>query len=326
MPDAYVVYNPAAGRYPSQLLTERAIRVLRAGGWNLRLEQTHSGAHITQLARQASQEKMDAFFVVGGDGSINRAVAGLTGTDTALGVLPAGTANVWAQELGLPGLTWTRWMALEESARRLADARVRKVDLGICNQRQFLLWAGIGLDAFIVHRLEPRRRWEKHFAVVQYAASAIYNASFWRGINLRVCVDQKDISGNFLLAVVSNIHLYAGGYAELSPDARLNDGLMDLWLFKGETLGDTVQFAWELLSGRHRESEQVEHFAFQNLHVESDSPLYLQVDGEALNVESGVNIQVQRRELKVLVPDKTPHALFVSESSEPENESPQKVS
>ena len=326
MPDAYVVYNPAAGRYPSQLLTERAMAVLRADGWNLRLEQTQSGAHITQLARQASEEKMEAFFVVGGDGSINRAVAGLIGTETALGVLPAGTANVWAQELGLPGLTWTRWMALEESARRLAGARVRKVDLGICNQRPFLLWAGIGLDAFIVHRLEPRRRWEKHFAVVQYAASAIYNASLWRGINLRVRVDQKDVSGNFLLAVVSNIRLYAGGYAELSPNARLNDGLMDLWLFKGETLADTVQFAWELLSGRHRESGQVQHFSFQNLRVESDTPLYLQVDGEALNVESGVDIQVKRHGLKVLVPEKTPHDLFIPGPCEAENESPQKVS
>jgi diacylglycerol kinase (ATP) len=326
MPDAYVVYNPAAGRYPSRLLTERAAAVLRADGWNLRLKQTKSGVHITQLARQASQEKADAFFVVGGDGSINRAVAGLKGTQTALGVLPAGTANVWAQELGLPGLTWTRWMALEESARRLTSARIEEVDLGICNERPFLLWAGIGLDAFIVHRLEPRRRWEKHFAVVQYAASAIYNASLWRGINLRVSVDQKDVSGNFLLAVVSNIHLYAGGYAELSPDARLNDGRMDLWLFKGETLGDTVQFAWELLSGRHQGSEQVEQFSFQNLHMESDSPLYLQVDGEALNVESGVDIHVQRQALKVLVPEKTPHALFIRESSNPENKSPHKIS
>ncbi len=71
---------------------------------------------------QGGEEGKEALFVVGGDGTINLAVRGLAGSETALGVLPGGTANVLAQELGLPGLTWTRWMALEESARRLAEA------------------------------------------------------------------------------------------------------------------------------------------------------------------------------------------------------------
>jgi diacylglycerol kinase family enzyme len=76
-------------------------------------------------------------------------------------------------------------MALEESARCLADGEIITVDVGLCNEHPFLLWAGIGLDAFIVHRLEPRRRWEKHFAVLQYTASAIWNAAEWHGVRLK---------------------------------------------------------------------------------------------------------------------------------------------
>jgi YegS/Rv2252/BmrU family lipid kinase len=311
MPRAYLVYNPAAGRYPSWLLTERAAAVLQKYGWQIHLAKTRSGEHITQLARQAAVEGMDAFFIVGGDGSINRTLPGLIGTQTALGVLPAGTANVWAQELGLPGLSWTRWMALEESARRLAQAPVCAVDVGMSNAIPFLMWAGVGLDAFVVHRLEPRQRWEKQFAVAQYMASMVWTASRWGGIKLRVIADGTQVSGHFLLAVVSNIHLYAGGIAELSPNARLDDGLMDLWLFEGKTLGDTVQRAWDLWAGRHVQSELVHCFPFRRLTLGSDSPMFVQVDGEPEAGNGSITITVQPRALRVLIPEKTPRPLFI---------------
>jgi YegS/Rv2252/BmrU family lipid kinase len=314
MPDAILVYNPAAGRYPSWLLTERAANLLRERGWQIRIEKTQSGEHVTELAYQAAGEGLDAFFIVGGDGTVNRALPGLMDSETALGVLPAGTANVWAQELGLPGLTWTRWMALEESARRLADARVWQCDVGLCNETPFLLWAGVGLDAFIVHRLEPRTRLEKHLAVVQYVASAAWNASMWRGMNLQVETDGQRASGHFLLAVVSNVHLYAGGYAELSPNALLDDGSMDLWLFEGENLEDTVQLAWDLWSGRHLESEKVQRIPFQQAVLKSDSSLFVQVDGEPVEGDGQAVIRVKPRALRILVPEETPRKLFADQS------------
>lgn len=156
MPKSLLVYNPVAGRYPSRMLTERAANVLQQYGWSVEIETTTGGDHIQSLACQAVQDKKDSLIIVGGDGSINKALSGLAGTETALGVLPAGTSNVWAQELGLPGLSWTRWKALEESAHRLARGHVKSVDVGLSNGKYFLLWSGIGIDAFIVHRIEPR--------------------------------------------------------------------------------------------------------------------------------------------------------------------------
>lgn len=312
MPSAYMIYNPIAGRYPSWILTERAANLLRKEGWDIQLEQTHSADHLAELASQAVADSVDALIVVGGDGSLNNALPALMNTNTALGVLPAGTANVWAQELGLPGLTWTRIMALEESARILAHPQIRKIDIGLCGQRPFLLWSGIGLDAFIVHRIEPRQRWEKHLAVMHYAASAIWNASLWHGIDLEVEVDGEIIGERCLLAVINNIHLYAGGYANLSPNALLDDGLMDLWLFKGETPGDTVQRLFELLSGNHKKSDQVTLVAFRSLVLKSKSTLYVQVDGEPAEANEPLHIRVCPQALKVLVPEHTPHPLFGS--------------
>jgi diacylglycerol kinase (ATP) len=313
MQSADMIYNPNAGRFPSGMLAERAANVLRASGWTIRLIMTHSAEHVTQLACRAVKEGKEALFVVGGDGTINLAVRGLAGSETALGVIPAGTANVLAQELGLPGLTWTRWMALEESARRLVKAKIREVDIGECAGTPFLMWAGVGLDAFAIHHIEPRPRGEKLFANMVYAASAAYHASLWHGVNLEITADNMQISGHYLLALMSNIHLYAGGLARVSPFALMDDGSMDLWLFEGETLGDTIQMAWDLYGGRHVDSEKVRYVAFKHLKIESDSSLYVQVDAEPLTTnDHAVEIKVISKGIKLLVPPETPRELFSS--------------
>jgi diacylglycerol kinase (ATP) len=312
MPSALIIYNPVAGRYPSRMLTERAAKVLESYGWQVDIETTTEGSQIPLLATQAVQDDMDALVIVGGDGSINKALPGLVGTGTALGVLPAGTGNVWAQELGLPGLSWTRWTALEESAHQLARGSIHKVDVGKCNEKYFLLWSGIGIDAFIVHRIEPRAQWEKNFTLVRYAASAVWSASRWHGVNIRVLADGRRIEGKFMLVEVSNIRLYAGGLATLSPQATVDDGLMELWLFDGDRIEDVLQQAWSLWSGKHVDSERVQLVQFNQIAIESDTQIYLQMDGEPEFGGEHVIISVLPRQLKVMVPEGAPRSLFKS--------------
>ena len=83
----------------------------------------------------------------------------------------------------------------------LADARSYRVDVGLCNDHAFLLWAGIGLDAMIIHQLEPRPRAEKYVSVPQYVAAMAWNATIWHGMDLRVWADDQRVDGHFLLAV-----------------------------------------------------------------------------------------------------------------------------
>lgn len=310
MPSALLVYNPVAGRYPSRMLTERAANVLKSYGWQVDIETTSAGSQIPLIAQQAVQAKKDSLIIVGGDGSLNKALPSLVGTGTALGVLPAGTANVWAQELHLPGLSWTRWNALEESAHRLANGKIRQVDIGKCNEKYFLLWSGIGIDAFIVHRIEPRKQWEKNFTLVRYGASAVWSARKWQGVNIRVLADGMQLEGKFMLVEVSNIRLYAGGMATLSPHATLDDGLMELWLFDGNSVEDVLQQAWALWSGKHVESDRVKFVQFNQIVLESDAPIYLQMDGEPEIGSTRVSVSVLPGQLNVMVPDRAPSSLF----------------
>ena len=313
MKTAYLIFNPYAGRFPSRILTERAAAVLSEQNWDVQLKQSGGGSEITDIAIDAVENNQDAVFVAGGDGSINLAIAGLLGSDTALGVLPAGTTNVWAQELGLPGLGYTRLMALEESARQLVKGISKKVDIGSCNGHPFLMWCGVGLDGFIVHRIEPRSNWEKHFSIVSYGARAIRYASLWSGVDLRAIADGKQISGRYLLAVISNIHLYAGGKAKISPEARIDDGVMDLWLFEGQSILDTIQHAWNLFSGRHLYSDQSKCIQFRSLRLFSNQTLEIQIDGEPMAGTKEVIIEIRPKALKILVPSQAHGKLFAEE-------------
>jgi diacylglycerol kinase (ATP) len=309
-----MIYNPGAGRFPSGFLAERAANVLRSNGWNIRLIRTQDSDHVIQLARRAAEEGKEALFVVGGDGTINMAVRGLAGSSTALGVLPGGTANVLGQELGLPGIRWTHLLALEECARRLAGATIREVDIGLCGSTPFLMWAGVGLDAFAIHQIEPRSKREKFFANATYVVSTAWHASYWRGVNLRITADHLHVNGHYLLAVMSNIHLYAGGMANLSPFALMDDGKIDLWLFEGETFGDTLQLAWGVYTGKHVDSEKVRCISFRELKLESDTHLYVQVDAEPISTQDhSIEIKVVSKGLRLLVPKETPRELFTQE-------------
>lgn len=310
-----LLYNPMAGRFPSQPLVERAAKILEANGWKVKILQTKGGEHLTRMAKRAASAGMDAVFVAGGDGSIHQAVAGLLGSETALCVLPAGTGNVWAQELGLPLLSWTNWTALENTVKKMLNGSIRTMDIGLCQGIPFLLWAGAGFDAFVTHHLEPRSRWQKQFAVPQYLANVAWYARSWEAMNLQIWADGEKVTGTFILALVTNVHLYAGGLAEISPGARIDDGLMDLWLFAGETMIDMAQHMVNLASGKHLDSEKTRQIVCRDIKMKSDVDIYLQLDGEPISPSKNVTISLKPQSLKVMVPNDLPRPLFSKNES-----------
>src|SRR5512142_3066445 len=112
MRQALLLYNPAAGRVPVRPFIGGIIRPLRSAGWKIEVVETISGRDATRMAHQAAIEKYDGVFAIGGDGTVGQVAAGLIGTDTALAVLPGGTMNVWANELGLYSFDWLHPNAL----------------------------------------------------------------------------------------------------------------------------------------------------------------------------------------------------------------------
>jgi diacylglycerol kinase (ATP) len=300
------LYNPTAGRIPVRSFVTGAARALRRTGWRVEARAPRDAEHATALARRAAREGFNVVFAVGGDGTIRRIAAGLVGTRTALGILPAGTMNVLGRELGLPAFAWYRPWAIGQNLRRLTSGSVHKVDSGRCGDDHFLLWLGIGLDALTIRQLEPRPRLEKFVTIPHYAAQAVWNATQWHGQDMTLNADGQEIRGQFVLAVVANIRRYMGGLVTISPDARLDDGEMDLWLFSGEGVVDTARHAAALSTRRHVQSLGVQRVRFRQLRIESSSPMNVQMDGDPAPSLEQAELQVLPASLRLLVPARSP--------------------
>jgi YegS/Rv2252/BmrU family lipid kinase len=308
MADALLIYNPAAGRISVRPFIGGVIRVLNDHGWRVEVTESLNGRHTTQLARMAAQENFRAVFAIGGDGTAGQAASGLLGSQTALGVLPAGTTNVWAREMGIKAFIWPHIRVLRQNARLLAEAPHCAVDVGLCNGQPFLLWAGIGLDAMTVKKLDPRKRFEKYLNIPEYFAATVWNATIWHGMNLRVTADDKRVEGHYLLAVVSNIRHY-GGLMQISPTAYLDDGVMDLWLLSGSTLADAFRHFFEILAERHVTSDLARCIPFRKVIIESETPFPIQIDGEPLLGAQQALLEVLPQKLHILMPPQARYLL-----------------
>ena len=310
-----VIYNPAAGRLATEVMIHQAAQELERSGWQVEVLASHSGEHTAQLAQQAAEDGLDAVFVAGGDGSIRWALEGLlgplnVGLRTALGVLPAGTSNVWARELGLPRLTWFHRRALRQSAAALANGLVHAMDVGLVAGRPFLQWAGVGLDSEVVNYMESKRVGRRRFSTPKYVAAALSQARTWKGLDLRIDVGDETFEGHFLLVVIANIRGYAGGLATISPQACLDDGEMDLWLFTGNSIQRAIGHAWRLLAGQHIHSAGVKSVRFNQLKLHAQQPLVFQLDGDPFAFEQELNIEVRPQAQRVVVPAYIPDSLF----------------
>jgi diacylglycerol kinase (ATP) len=308
---ALLLHNPQAGRMPAYRLVMRAARIFERHGWRTEIHTVGASERAEDCARDAARDGLDVVVVAGGDGTLGQAAAGLAGSATALAVLPSGSANVWAQELRLPRLGWFDWLALDRAARALVHGRVHRIDVGWFNGEVFLLWAGVGLDAIVVRRREPARRGRRQFAMGTYFAEAVWSALDWHGVDLTARTESQEIRGHYLIAVVTNIHAYGGGLVTLAPDARVDDGWLDLWLFGGRSFAETLQRAWTLFTGRHLHDPNVQHMRFQSLRLEADTPAGLQLDGEPRRGSFPMEVHVWPSALNVLAPPDAPRSLFV---------------
>ena len=282
---------------------------LKAAGWNMEIAETLSGTHATQTAHRAATEKYDAVFAIGGDGTVSQVASGLLNSETALAVLPAGTTNVWAFEQGQKPFSWFNPWSLRDNAALLANVQPQRVDVGMCNDQPFLLWAGVGLDAQAIGKMEPRHRFFKHISVPHFFATTVWEATFWHGLDLRVWADGQFVEGHYLVAVATNIRHYAGGMSLLSPNALLDDNEMDMWLLSGNNVADALRHFFDLIAGRHLTSDQARRLPFHHARVESDVAFSVQVDGEPALGSHQANITIKHRALKILMPIPAYHLL-----------------
>ena len=309
-----IVRNPRARRAPSEAALREAAEPLRAKGVAIELRSTSAPGHAREIAASAARDGVDLLVAAGGDGTIHEAVNGLAGSDTALSAIPSGTANVWAREVGIPrGSRALPWI---EGARRvridLGRAEFEDPD-GTRSERLFLLMCSTGLDAEVVRRIGGGGRAKRRLGPILYVLRGTERLLRAPSVRTRVAIEgppaDTTIDRPLLFAVAGNTRLY-GGFARFTGDARADDGLLDLAAFCGEgtaaRLVLTARVAPRALrrglrgSLAPRAGGAAEYLRGARFHVEPETPLAVQADGEYLGV-TPLTLSVAPRALDVLI-------------------------
>ncbi len=284
--ETLIILNPAA-------------RSERAGQWRSRVEKMVRGATVRAtsrigdaelLARKAAREGFRRIVAAGGDGTINEVVNGLAGTTAALGLLPIGTVNVFATELGLPSGD------LKQCWQIICDGHTRTIDLPNANGKYFVQLAGIGLDAQAVK--ETSAALKRSFGPLSYLVSAAQIAS---RPPPHLVIEPKGttaIEGSFVL--IGNGRLYGGPFPFFKR-ALIDDGLLDVVVFKRIGYLDIIRYLQDVIFSSSITMPDLEYFQTKRLRVSSEEQVPVEVDGELIG-NCPVEFRVKERGLRVLAP------------------------
>lgn len=306
---AMLIYNPAAGWRDWREDLQKVVSYLGRRGWGVTWRETVGVGDATAFAREAAASGYDVALAAGGDGTISEVVNGLAETAVALGVLPIGTGNVWAREMGLPMWGLVHRHFLEEAATALVEGDRRQVDVGRAGQHHFLLWARVGLDAKVTEAMEPRTRVQKRWGALAYAAAVAAVTRDFEGTWAKITIDGQVLQEQVIVVLVSNIQLY-GGMLRLTPQAQLDDGLFDVCIFKGRDWTSTLGHATAILTGQYLNGPDVAYYRGRRVSIETAVPLPVQLDGDPV-AATPVELEILPRALTIIIPRDMPEELFV---------------
>ncbi len=277
-----LIINPKAGRRKSDPLP--AIRAALQSDLDLKVHPTTGPGDATSAARQAASEGFDLVIAAGGDGSVNEVANGLVGTRTALGIIPVGTENVLAREVGIP-------LEPALACRHLLNCPNRAIDTGRVENHHFVCFAGIGFDAYVAHRLSPKRK--RALGGLAYALTSLEKIGTYTKTARRAHleVDGESLEFDPWMVLISNIRTYGGGLTP-APKAVLDDGLLDLCVFPSGSYGQLGQQMLATRTGKHLSLPGMFTRQAKQIVLKTDPPEQIQLDGDPWARTTPVTIEV----------------------------------
>jgi YegS/Rv2252/BmrU family lipid kinase len=278
-----IIVNPAARGAKARLA--RLHRLTR----NVVIRTTSGPGDAEAQTERAVEQGFTTIVAAGGDGTINEVVNGIGNAPVALGILPMGTVNVLAMELGIPFNLAAAWKVIRAG-------KIRLIDEATANGHIFLQMAGIGVDAQVVE--QNNRQIKKVLGPLSYLLTVTKVAAQKPPLLRVTSEDHSTVEGSFVL--IGNGRLYGGPFA-LFKEADMQDGLLDVYVFRHMNYVALARYFRGMIFGSLAKFSDVDYFQARSLRVESNRHVPLEADGELVG-HAPVEFTVRRRKLRVIVP------------------------
>ena len=286
-----VIYNPAAGRGKARTWAGEVEEHLRRRGASVDCQPSTGPGDLVRIAAESSRGRYDRVVICGGDGTLNLAVREFDLTRGTLALIPTGSGDDFARALGIP-------RKLEAACDNVIDGRIREVDVALANGLRYLGVAGLGFDSEVAELANRGVKYLRGPAVYVYAIVRVLPKFKPRPVRIRTEHAVRD--EQIMFAAIGNSRQYGGGI-RITPDARLDDGLLDLCIVHETTRFELLKTLPKAYSGAHVKSAFVEMGRGREFHFESEQPMAVYADGEPLT-RTPVSFGVAPERLRIVVP------------------------
>ncbi len=294
-----VLVNPAAGQDDPARLRRLIGGAFAARGASFDLVQTEHAGHATELARRGAGLGYRACCVVGGDGTIAEVATGLAGTDVPMALIPRGTGNQIAQNLGIPG-------AIEPAVEVAVHGRAVPLDLGLIGDRAFALVAGTGFDAAVM--AAATRKLKERFGFAAYVIASIREAVNVTPSHFRIVADDREMEVDAASVMLANMAELFAPYIGLRlplaprPGPTWQDGMLDVLVVAPGSAAGFASVVWHAARRKFDSTGgPLLHFRAREIRIESDPPAAVQIDGDPSGT-TPIVARALRHGVHILVP------------------------
>ena len=290
----HIIINPGAGKREPVLSVVNATMKEASIRWEASI--THQAGDATRFAKAAASEGIDALAVYGGDGTLKEAISGLIGSEIPLVILPGGSANVMATELGIP-------TDLEEACALLSHCpiRTRAIDVGQFDKRYFIVGVSLGFEADIVNGTDSETK--SKIGLLAYFLSAVRALKITKKAVYHLKVDGQEYEVQGLTLLVANTGSFGFGNISLDKHIDVSDGFLDVVVLRKANLSLLRLAAVTLLKRERPDNlELVEHWQGRDISVFASPKQMIQCDGELLE-KLPLHIKVVPGAIRVVVPE-----------------------
>jgi YegS/Rv2252/BmrU family lipid kinase len=290
----FVVLNPVAGRSTAGDVRQALGRHFAAGTWQQEIYETTGQERVAEIVRGALVRGADLVVAAGGDGTVSDVAEALVHTDVPLGILPAGTANILARELGIP-------IDLDGACALLAgEHAATSIDAMQIGENYFVLHIGIGIDSLMIRDTE--RAAKRRFGRAAYLWAAARWLIGHQPRRFTIAVDGQRSRPRAAQVLIAN-----GGVLGVSPlrwglHIRPDDGQVDVCVISARTLFDYLRVGWHVVFGQHDRDPNIRYVsATRSITIDADRPLPAQADGEIIG-QTPVQVRVVPDAVRLIVP------------------------
>ena len=267
-----LIYNPTAGRGRARRYVREIEEYLRARGARVDCEPSTGPEDLVRIAAESSRAGYDRVVIAGGDGTLNLAVREFDLEKGTLALIPMGSGDDFAKVCGIP-------RTIAGACDVVLNGQVREVDVAVANGLRYLGVAGLGFDSEVADYANRNVKFLRGSAVYLYAILRVLPKFTPRPVRLRTEHGTRD--EHIMFAAVGNTRQYGGGI-RITPDAIIDDGLLDLCIVHQTTRVQLLKTLPKAYTGAHVKSPFVEMVRGREFSFESETPMAVYADGEPL--------------------------------------------